>query len=88
MGRKNRRAPGAPPRAPRTQAPEQHADGGWHVRRIAGSAATKSYLCPGCNQQILPGTPHVVAWSADRMLGEEFRRHWHSPCWDNRARRH
>jgi hypothetical protein len=69
-------------------APVEYADGGWHVRRISGAAALKSYLCPGCNQQIPVGTAHVVAWSAERMLGAEFRRHWHTPCWERRFQRH
>jgi hypothetical protein len=39
-------------------------EGGWIVRSISGSAATNSYRCPGCDQEIPPGTPHVVAWPA------------------------
>lgn len=69
---------------------EHMADGSWVVRRISGSTSTKSYTCPGCHQQIRPATPHVVAWSADPpLLGGEVaddRRHWHSPCWDRKAR--
>lgn len=56
------------------------------VRRITGSASTKPYRCPGCDQLIRPATPHVVAWPAeDAEAGE--RRHWHSPCWSARSRR-
>jgi len=60
-------------------------DGTEHVaRRVTGSASTKAYRCPGCDQEIRPATPHVVAWPvAD--LGN--RRHWHAPCWDSRAAR-
>ena len=36
----------------------------WVVRRITGSASTKPYRCPGCDQEIRPATPHVVAWPA------------------------
>lgn len=66
---------------------EEHPDGDWIVQRTTGSAATKPYRCPGCDQVIPPATPHVVAWPADDPSGMEQRRHWHSPCWANRARR-
>jgi len=69
---------------------EQHPDGDWRVRPVTGAAATKAYLCPGCHQQISAGTPHVVAWPADRLGafgGPEDRRHWHTPCWSARSRR-
>ena len=39
------------------------------VRQIPGAAATKEYRCPGCDQEILPGTPHVVAWPAEAPRG-------------------
>ena len=67
---------------------ETHPDGDWVVRRITGSASTKAYRCPGCDQEIRPATPHVVAWPTDEDadgLGE--RRHWHTPCWAARDRR-
>ena len=61
----------------------------WVVRQVTGSAATRAYRCPGCDHQIRPATPHVVAWPAasggdgdrdgDAGLGE--RRHWHTACW-------
>ena len=90
MGRKNRRRedesrPLGPAYASRTV--EVHPDGDWIVQRISGAGATKSYRCPGCDQEIRPGVPHVVAWSADRSAGEEDRRHWHTPCWNARGRR-
>ncbi|WP_460862282.1 ATP/GTP-binding protein [Nocardiopsis coralliicola] len=60
-------------------------DGEWVTRRIPGSAATKTYRCPGCAQEIRPGMPHLVAW---RPYGDgEDRRHWHSSCWERRDRR-
>jgi hypothetical protein len=63
-------------------------DGEWAVRRLAGS--DKTYRCPGCNQDIRPGTPHVVAWELDGVGGEaaglDARRHWHSSCWERRSR--
>ena len=56
------------------------------VRRLTGSASTKPYRCPGCDQLIRPATPHVVAWpAADPEAGE--RRHWHGACWRARNRR-
>ncbi|GAB3649726.1 hypothetical protein [Glycomyces tarimensis] len=60
-------------------------DGRFQMRRITGSAADKTYRCPGCDHEIRPGTPHVVAW-ADGGDGED-RRHWHGGCWNARDRR-
>jgi hypothetical protein len=69
---------------------ENAADGSWTVRQVPGTG-DKSYLCPGCRQEIPPGTAHVVAWSNDALLGDqaalELRRHWHSSCWAARGRR-
>lgn len=56
------------------------------VRRVTGSASTKPYRCPGCDQLIRTATPHVVAWPADDTDAAD-RRHWHSPCWAARSRR-
>jgi hypothetical protein len=53
-------------------------DGDWAVRRMTGAATTKVYRCPGCDHEIVLGTPHIVAWPSDRV---EDRRHWHTPCW-------
>lgn len=59
----------------------------WVVQAITGSAATKVYRCPGCDHEIRPATPHVVAWPLDEREGHGLaaRRHWHTACW---ARRH
>ncbi|MCZ8378888.1 hypothetical protein O6P37_08460 [Mycobacterium sp. CPCC 205372] len=60
----------------------------YEVRPIAGSRATKVYRCPGCDHEIRVGTAHLVVWPAD--TGEsavDDRRHWHTPCWANRAHR-
>ncbi|TDC72484.1 ATP/GTP-binding protein [Streptomyces hainanensis] len=57
----------------------------WVVRRIAGAAAAKHYRCPGCDQEIPPGVPHVVAWP--QLGAVDDRRHWHAPCWTARDRR-
>lgn len=64
------------------------ADGRWIVRTMAGAASTKEYRCPGCQQVIRVGTPHVVVWPADPGFGSESgaeqRRHWHTGCWERR----
>jgi len=65
---------------------ESGPDGEWQVRRISGTAATKTYRCPGCDQEIPPGVGHVVAWPADARDADD-RRHWHTPCWERRLHR-
>src|SRR4029079_12867394 len=60
----------------------------YEVRPIAAARATKTFRCPGCDHEIRPGTAHLVVWQAD--LGEsalDDRRHWHTPCWQNRTTR-
>ncbi|WP_220505850.1 MULTISPECIES: ATP/GTP-binding protein [Microbispora] len=61
-------------------------DGEWVVRNVSGAAQGKAYRCPGCEQEIRPGLPHVVSWPA-WSGGEDERRHWHTTCWRNRANR-
>ena len=56
----------------------------WVVRQVGGSAA-KSYRCPGCDQEIRQGVPHVVAWAGAGTVDD--RRHWHKGCWSARDRR-
>lgn len=69
--------------APRPPAGERVEDG--HVvRRVAGTASARPYRCPGCDQELRAGTPHVVAWPEGRP---DDRRHWHTACWDARDRR-
>jgi hypothetical protein len=58
----------------------------YQVRRVTGSASTKAYRCPGCDQEIRRATPHVVAWPLDDAEAGD-RRHWHGPCWRARDRR-
>ena len=67
---------------------EQYAGGEWFVRRVSGEGSTRAYLCPGCQQTIPTGPPHVVAWPADGLGGLDDRRHWHTTCWEARGRRH
>jgi hypothetical protein len=56
--------------------------GEYIVQAVTGAQAGKAYICPGCNQQIVPGVSHVVVWS--EFEGPESRRHWHTPCWNRR----
>lgn len=57
------------------------------VRNISAGQSTKTYRCPGCDQEIMPGTSHIVAWPQDYGAGADDRRHWHTNCWRNRAHR-
>jgi hypothetical protein len=66
---------------------QQWQDGEWTVRSIFGGAATKTYRCPGCHQEIRPGVAHIVAWPFDGRGDETDRRHWHTGCWRARDRR-
>lgn len=75
-----------PPWPSGAQRAESWPDGAWVVRPVTGAAATKPYRCPGCDQVILPGVPHLVVWPADSR-GVEDRRHWHRVCWQQRLRR-
>ena len=63
----------------------------YEVRPVTGSAATKPYRCPGCDQLIPQATPHTVAWpvvgSMFSETGLDERRHWHNACWRARDRR-
>lgn len=74
----------APLRPDFAAAVEAHGDQEWLVRPVAGAAAVKTYRCPGCDQPIPPGTPHLVAWPPE---DPDHRRHWHRPCWNARDRR-
>jgi hypothetical protein len=73
----------------------ERTDDGWVVRQVTGSAATRAYRCPGCDHEIRPATPHVVAWpdlgDDDSGAGDDAglaeRRHWHTACWNARGRR-
>jgi hypothetical protein len=57
---------------------------GVEVRRIQPARAAKSYICGGCQQEILPRTAHLVVVPRD---APDLRRHWHTPCWQLRDRR-
>lgn len=66
---------------------ESGPDGEWHVRQVSGGSAVRPYRCPGCDQLVAVGTPHVVAWPAGEAGSVDERRHWHTPCWAARTRR-
>ncbi len=84
--RRERSGPPAP--VPGPERVQSWPDGDWVVRQQPGAGTTKTYRCPGCDQEITPGTPHVVAWPADGInVGIDERRHWHRACWQNRLRR-
>ncbi|HEV2450906.1 MAG TPA: ATP/GTP-binding protein [Streptosporangiaceae bacterium] len=67
---------------------ESWPDGDWVVRQVPGGQAQpgKAYRCPGCDQEIPAGTPHLVAWPVDTP-GMQERRHWHRGCWERRLHR-
>ena len=61
--RKSRRPKSATPAAPLgPERVEEWPDGDWVVRPVPGAAAGKAYRCPGCDQELYPGTAHVVVW--------------------------
>lgn len=81
----------------RAEPVEEAGDGDWVVRPLTGSSTGKTYRCPSCDQEIRPGTPHVVTWPAyardsdlepwDTDSAADLRRHWHTACWRARDRR-
>ncbi len=62
--------------------PERY--GSVDVQRIQPYQARKTYLCPGCNQDVPPGLGHLVVVPD---LAPQDRRHWHHACWAHRSRR-
>ncbi|HLI39226.1 MAG TPA: ATP/GTP-binding protein [Streptosporangiaceae bacterium] len=84
--RRIRRPPAAPDWPAGPERAESWPDGDWIVRQMPGAAASKAYRCPGCDQEIWPGTAHVVAWPA-QTPGADARRHWHRACWQRRLHR-
>ncbi len=59
----------------------------WTVHSVTGATAARAYLCPGCQQGIEPGVPHVVVWPTEGVGGLGDRRHWHTACWRRRDAR-
>jgi hypothetical protein len=56
------------------------------IRGVTALGAAKAYRCPGCDQAINAGVPHLVVWPAFDAAASD-RRHWHSTCWAARDRR-
>lgn len=84
--RKNKRREEPPPRqAGHTR--HERVEGDFRVRHLTGESSTKIYRCPGCDQEIRPGVPHVVVWPLEGWGDEGDRRHWHASCWAARDRR-
>lgn len=65
----------------------EYIEGDFRVRHLTGESSTKTYRCPGCDQEIKPGVPHVVVWPLEGWGDERERRHWHVSCWQARDRR-
>lgn len=86
--RQNRRrdAPPPPPARGGAERRERYQGLDHAVRAVSGQAAVKPYRCPGCDQEIRPGVPHLVCWPADDVSADD-RRHWHTACWAARNRR-
>jgi hypothetical protein len=85
--RESGRRAAAPPEHTLPGSTEDWAGADYAVRPVTGAAATKTYRCPGCDHEIRPATPHVVAWPADHPDAAAYRRHWHTACWRARGRR-
>ncbi|HET9690123.1 MAG TPA: hypothetical protein VFP61_03150 [Acidimicrobiales bacterium] len=57
---------------------------GVEVRHVHPFRAIKTYLCPGCEQEIPAGIGHVVVVPVGAA---DLRRHWHRSCWERRRTR-
>lgn len=54
------------------------------VTHVQPYQAVKTYRCPGCDHEILPGVGHEVVVPVE---APDARRHWHTPCWRAEVRR-
>ena len=54
------------------------------VTPVQPYAATKRYLCPGCEGWIAAGEGHLVVVPP---FEPDLRRHWHRACWHQEQRR-
>jgi hypothetical protein len=54
------------------------------VQRVQPYQARKTYLCPGCHQNIPPRLGHLVVVPE---TNPDDRTHWHHACWPMRYRR-
>lgn len=86
MPRKNKRRVDPPAVKPGSTRHE-YVEGDFRVRHLTGESSTKTYRCPGCDQEIRPGVPHVVVWPLEEFGSESERRHWHASCWKARENR-
>jgi hypothetical protein len=89
--RQNRRRADAGSAAPRPLSTAQQRLDDWRgqrwvVRGVTALGAAKAYRCPGCDQDIRIGVPHLVIWPEPGAAASE-RRHWHSTGWAARERR-
>ncbi|OBG47191.1 hypothetical protein A5672_07275 [Mycobacterium alsense] len=82
--RRQRPAPAAPALGRVETGPDGYQ---YEVRPVAAARAVKTYRCPGCDHEIRSGIAHLVVWPAEVGQGTDDRRHWHTPCWANRANR-
>jgi hypothetical protein len=80
---RDRGLPEGPPERPSNVAPEWASAEGATVRAVSGEKG-KAYRCPGCQQMIHSGTPHLVVVADSDIEG---RRHWHTACWGRELRR-
>lgn len=83
-GRRVRAGTGTPATRTPLEQVEAWPDGDWVVRPVTGAGSARAYRCPGCDQEVRPGVPHLVSWPVG---GLDLRRHWHKPCWSARGRR-
>ena len=89
MPRKNKRREDPPP-SKQGSTRHEYVEGDFRVRHLTGESSAKTYRCPGCDQEIRPGVPHVVAWPLEGTAfgeAEGERRHWHASCWKARDHR-
>ena len=80
---RERGGPPEPLERPHGIAPEWASTHDATVRAVAGER-TKTYRCPGCQQEIRPGVAHLVVVEAEDV---ESRRHGHAPGWGRELRR-
>jgi hypothetical protein len=81
---RERAGPPEAPERPSTVAPEWAVGTEGVVVRAVSGEKSKTYRCPGCQQEIRPGVPHLVVVTDEDLTG---RRHWHTPCWRRELRR-
>ncbi len=80
---RERTQPAPPPLRPPSAAPAWASVDGYSVRAVSGQK-DKRYVCPGCQQIVRPGMPHLVVIPEADLQG---RRHWHTECWRRELRR-